>query len=69
MFLKLSAPDVVYTDPFIEKPIVGIADLTAYYATVFKPVENPTVTGEMQNAHVQALGERLCSPSTTSRGT
>jgi uncharacterized protein (TIGR02246 family) len=57
MFLKLSAPDVVYTDPFIEKPIVGIADLTAYYAAVFKPMPNPTVTGEMQNEHVQVMGD------------
>ena len=57
MFLKLSTPDVVYTDPFIEKPIVGIAALTAYYATVFKPTDNPTVTGEMQNEHVQVMGD------------
>ena len=57
MFLKLSTPDVVYTDPFIEKPIVGIAALTAYYATVFKPTENPTVTGEMLNEHVQVMGD------------
>jgi len=57
MFLKLSAPDVVYFDPFIEKPIVGIDALTAYYATVFKPNDNPTVTGEMQNERVQVMGD------------
>jgi len=57
MFLKLSTPDVVYTDPFIEKPIVGIAALTAYYATVFRPTENPAVTGEMLNERVQLMGD------------
>lgn len=57
MFLKLSAPDVVYTDPFIEKPIIGIDALTAYYATMFKPDDNPAVTGEMQNERVQVMGD------------
>ena len=56
-FLKLSAPDVVYMDPGQERPIVGIADLAAYYATVFKLQAKPTVAGEMSNTHVQVLGE------------
>ncbi len=54
--LKLSAPDVVYMDPWQERPIVGIADLTAYYATVFKLEATPTVAGEMSNIQVQVLG-------------
>jgi uncharacterized protein (TIGR02246 family) len=30
-FLELSAPDVVYFDPFVERRIDGLAALTAYY--------------------------------------
>ena len=56
-FLKLSVPDVVYTDPWQERPIVGIANLAAYYATVFKLEAKPTVAGEMSNTHVQVMGD------------
>jgi len=56
-FLKLSVPDVVYLDPWQERPIVGIAALRAYYATVFKLEAKPTVAGEMSNTHVQVLGD------------
>jgi ketosteroid isomerase-like protein len=56
-FLKLSVPDVVYQDPWQEKPMVGIADLTAYYAKVFKPEEKPTLAGEMLNTRVQVMGD------------
>ena len=55
--LKLSAPDVVYMDPWQERPIVGIAGLTAYYSTVFKPGEKQTLAGEMSNTHVQVMGD------------
>ena len=55
--LKLSAPDVVYTDPWQERPIVGIAGLTAYYSTVFKPGEKQTLAGEMLNPQVQVMGD------------
>lgn len=57
MFLKLSTPDVVYMDPWQERPIVGIGDLTAYYQKIFKPEPKPTVAGVMFNAHVQVSGE------------
>jgi hypothetical protein len=30
-FLEISAPDVVYFDPFVARRIDGLADLTAYY--------------------------------------
>ena len=57
MFLELSTPDVVYTDPWQEHPIIGIADLTAYYATVFHPTDKPSTRGEMLNARVQVMGD------------
>ena len=56
-FLKLSVPDVVYMDPWQERPIVGTADLAAYYATVFKREAKPTLAGEMSNTHVQVMGD------------
>lgn len=56
-FLELSAPDVVYMDPGLEKPIMGIADLTAYYRKVFKPEAEPSVAGEMLHTHVQVMGD------------
>jgi len=57
MFLKLSAPDIVYTDPSLERPIAGIADLAAYYRTAFTPEATPRFAGEMLNARVQVMGE------------
>ena len=56
-FLKLSVPDVVYMDPWQERPIVGTAALAAYYATVFKLEAKPTLAGEMSNARVQVMGD------------
>jgi ketosteroid isomerase-like protein len=56
-FLELSAPGVVYMDPWQEHPIVGIANLAAYYATVFKLEAKPTVAGEMSNTYVQVMGD------------
>jgi ketosteroid isomerase-like protein len=56
-FLQLSAPGIVYMDPGLEQPIVGIADLTAYYRKVFKPEAEPTVAGEMLHSQVQVMGD------------
>ena len=33
-FLEISAPDVVYFDPFLERQIHGLAALTAYYESL-----------------------------------
>ena len=33
-FLELSAPDVVYFDPFLERRLHGLAALTAYYEAI-----------------------------------
>jgi len=33
-FLELSAPDVVYFDPFLERRLDGLAALTAYYEAI-----------------------------------
>ena len=57
MFLKLSAPEIVYTDPWQEQPLVGIENLRVYYAKVFKKEEKPTTAGEMLNARVQVMGD------------
>jgi hypothetical protein len=53
-FLTLSDPGVTYIDPMLEKPIHGLAALTAYYHGLasFKPSH-----GEMTNAEVQVSGE------------
>ena len=56
-FLKLSAPGIVYMDPGLDQPIVGIVDLTAYYRKVFKPEAQPTVAGEMLHSRVQVMGD------------
>jgi hypothetical protein len=34
-FLEISHPDVVYFDPFLEKPIHGLVELSAYYRRGF----------------------------------
>ncbi|HEY0283031.1 MAG TPA: nuclear transport factor 2 family protein [Rhizomicrobium sp.] len=52
-FLELSAPDVVYQDPALTKPIVGIEALTKYYKSF--PSE-ASQTGEMVNSNVQVFG-------------
>jgi ketosteroid isomerase-like protein len=56
-FLELSAPNIVYMDPGLEQPIVGIADLTVYYRKVFVPEAVPTVAGEMLHSQVQVMGD------------
>jgi uncharacterized protein (TIGR02246 family) len=53
-FLEISAPDVVYLDPALDKPLDGLPALTAYYATFPTDV---AVHGEMSNAKVQVLGD------------
>lgn len=53
-FLEISAPDVVYLDPALDKPLDGLPALTAYYAGF---PAGQTGHGEMSNAKVQVLGE------------
>jgi hypothetical protein len=53
-FLQISAPDVVYQDPALDKPIRGLEALTAYYKTF---PTGGTSHGEMSNAVVQAYGD------------
>lgn len=52
-FLEISAPDVTYFDPFLDKPIRGLDALRAYYAKM----SGASGKGEMSNAHVQAAGD------------
>lgn len=53
-FLAMSDPDVVYIDPFNEKPIYGREALAQYYARVYEGFQ--PVRGEMSNIKVQVLG-------------
>ncbi|GAA0557800.1 YybH family protein [Rhizomicrobium electricum] len=52
-FLEISAPDVVYQDPALDAPLIGLPALTAYYAKF--PAGEPS-HGVMSNANVQVLG-------------
>jgi hypothetical protein len=52
-FLEISDPDVVYIDSFLDKPLYGLAALTAYYAKFTESGGR----GEMLNAKVQVLGD------------
>lgn len=52
--LEISAPDIVYQDPFNDKPLIGIAALTAYYASI--PAQ-PGKPGQMSNATVQVMDD------------
>lgn len=54
-FLKLSDPGVVYIDPSLEQPIVGLENLRKYYKS-FAVGGTPT-PGEMVNSKVQVLGD------------
>jgi len=54
-FLQLSADDVVYMDPTLEKPIHGLAGLKTYYRSL--PRMAPAPHGPMVNVQVQAVGE------------
>jgi len=51
--LAITAPDVIYQDPALDSPIVGLEALTAYYAKMppFEPAR-----GVMSNTKVQVLG-------------
>jgi hypothetical protein len=51
-FLAISAPDVVYQDPALTKPIVGLPALTAYYA---KFPATAAAHGVMSDTQVQVF--------------
>lgn len=51
-FLDISAPDVVYFDPFVEKRLDGIDQLRALYDSIRGQVH--TDRYELLNPHVQA---------------
>lgn len=53
-FLEISAPDVVYQDPWLDKPLDGLDALTAYYA---KFPADSAYHGVMQNAKVQVYDD------------
>ncbi len=52
--LEISAPDVVYQDPFNDKPIIGLPALTTYYASIPGVSDAP---GQMSNERVQVMGD------------
>lgn len=54
-FLKISDPGVVYIDPGLEQPIVGLENLRKYYES-FGAGGTPT-PGEMLNSQVQVVGD------------
>jgi ketosteroid isomerase-like protein len=54
-FLELSAPDVVYFDPFIEQRIDGIASLSRYYESIRGKVS--AARFEVHNPVVQRSGD------------
>lgn len=53
-FIEISAADVVYQDPALDKPIEGLEALKAYYA---KFPADGAYRGEMQNAKVQVYDD------------
>jgi ketosteroid isomerase-like protein len=54
-FLELSDPGVVYIDPSLEQPIVGLENLRKYYNS-FSDGGTPAA-GEMLNSKVQVTGD------------
>jgi ketosteroid isomerase-like protein len=54
-FLAISDPDVVYIDPFNEKPIYGRDALARYYAKAYEGYQ--PARGEMSNVNVKVLGD------------
>lgn len=54
-FLAISDPGVVYIDPGLEQPIIGLENLRKYYGS-FAVGGTPT-PGEMLNSQVQVAGE------------
>jgi hypothetical protein len=54
-FLDISAPDVVYQDPSLDKPLDGLEALRTYYTRF--PVDGVAYHGIMQNAKVQVYDD------------
>ena len=54
-YLEISAPDVVYVDPFVERPVHGLDALRAYYAPFRGLIRIDR--DEILNATVQHWGE------------
>jgi ketosteroid isomerase-like protein len=54
-FLEISAPDVVYFDPYLEKRIDGIDALTQYYKSIWGQVRFDRF--ELINPFVQVSGD------------
>lgn len=54
-FLRISDPGVVYIDPGLERPIVGLENLRKYYKS-FGGGGTPA-PGEMLNSNVQVMGD------------
>lgn len=54
-FLEISAPDVVYFDPFQPQRLNGLKALTEYYESIRGQVL--AKQHEMKDAHVQEAGE------------
>ncbi len=54
-FLEISAPDVVYFDPFLPQRLDGIAALTALYESLRGKIRAERV--ELINPQVQVVGE------------
>ncbi len=53
-FLEISDPDVVYFDPFLDEPIHGLKELTAYY---HKNSGDDPGRGEMLRTRVTVAGD------------
>lgn len=54
-FIEISAPDVVYQDPFLSQPLKGLEALKTYYKSF--QVEEPLSPGVMRDATVQQYGD------------
>jgi len=54
-FLELSAPDVVYFDPMLERRLDGLEALTAYYEPIRGKIKAQRC--ELQNPLVQMAGD------------
>jgi ketosteroid isomerase-like protein len=54
-FLQISAPEVTYFDPMIERSIQGRDALRAYYQKI--PASKNPARGEMSNENVQVHGD------------
>jgi ketosteroid isomerase-like protein len=55
-FVRISAPDVVYFDPFLERRIDGLAALKEYYHNNLKPPEED-LDIELTHPKVQLMGD------------